>query len=91
MIMNRRYLFGTTVLAGILASSVAMAQSQTPASTSQDEEAATVSEVVVTGSRIRRDPTTVAAPIIQVQREQLLETGLPTVIDYLATIPALSN
>lgn len=91
MIMNRRYLFGTTILAGILASTAVMAQSQTSTTTPKDEEAATVSEVVVTGSRIRRDPTTVAAPIIQVQREQLLETGLPTVIDYLATIPALSN
>jgi outer membrane receptor protein involved in Fe transport len=50
-----------------------------------------VEEVVVTGSRIRRDPTSSATPLIQVQREQLLDTGLSTVIDYLATIPALSN
>lgn len=49
MIMNRRYLFGTTILAGILASTAVMAQSQTSTSTPQDEEAATVSEVVVTG------------------------------------------
>lgn len=50
-----------------------------------------VGEIVVTGSRIRRDPINAPSPIIVVGREQLLETGLPTVIDYLATIPALSN
>ena len=50
-----------------------------------------VEEIVVTGSRIRRDPTTAATPLIQVSRESLLSTGQSTVIDYLATIPALSN
>jgi outer membrane receptor protein involved in Fe transport len=58
---------------------------------SQDPEATEVDEIVVTGSRIRRDPTNAPTPLIQVQREQLLETGLATVVDYLATIPALSN
>ncbi|MBJ7446780.1 MAG: TonB-dependent receptor [Brevundimonas sp.] len=48
-------------------------------------------EVVVTGSRIRRDATNAPTPLIQVQREELLATGQATVIDYLATIPALSN
>ena len=48
-------------------------------------------EVVVTGSRIRRDPVNSATPLIQVSRDQLLTTGQSTVIDYLATIPALSN
>ena len=48
-------------------------------------------EVVVTGSRIRRDPTNAPTPLIQVSREDLLTTGQATVIDYLATIPALAN
>lgn len=86
---KRNYLFGTTVLAGLLVMAApAVAQQATPA---QDDEASEVEEIVVTGSRIRRDPANTPAPIITVQREQLLETGLPTVIDYLATIPALSN
>ena len=97
MFVKRKTLLGTTFLAGALLSAVpALAQSadavSTPGAVVQDDgEATDVEEVVVTGSRIRRDPTTVAAPIIQVGREALLETGLPTVIDYLATIPALSN
>ncbi len=89
MISTRKYLFGTTVLAGILSMAApAFAQSAPPAP--QDGET-TVDEIVVTGSRIRRDPASVPTPIITVEREALLETGLATVIDYLATIPALSN
>ncbi|MGU3456875.1 TonB-dependent receptor domain-containing protein [Brevundimonas sp. M1A4_2e] len=87
MQMNRRHLFGTTVLAGVVAlSAPALAQSTQP-----DEQVSQVEEIVVTGSRIRRDPTTSPTPLIQVQREQLLESGQSTMIDYLATIPALSN
>ena len=89
MHLKRKYLFGTTVLAGVIAASApAFAQQQTPPA--QDPET-TVEEIVVTGSRIRRDPATAPAPLIQVQREDLLSTGLSTVVDYLATIPALSN
>lgn len=55
------------------------------------DQATEVDEIVVTGSRIRRDPTNAPTPLIQVTREQLLTTGQSTVIDYLATIPALSN
>ena len=89
MLSTRNYLFGTTILAGVLTlSAPAFAQSTQPA---QDEESVQVEEVIVTGSRIRRDPTTAATPLIQVSRETLLSTGQTTVIDYLATIPALSN
>ena len=90
MLLKRNHLFGTTILAGMIAATAAPAFAQT-APSAQSEEAAQVEEVVVTGSRIRRDPTSSPTPLIQVQREQLLETGLSTVIDYLATIPALSN
>jgi outer membrane receptor protein involved in Fe transport len=36
-------------------------------------------------------PTNAPTPLIQVSQDQLLTTGQSTVIDYLATIPALSN
>ncbi len=89
MHLKRNFLFGTTVLAGLMAASApAFAQSAQPA---QSEQATTVEEIVVTGSRIRRDPTTAPTPLIQVSRETLLTTGQNTVIDYLATIPALMN
>lgn len=88
MKLKRNYLFGTTVLAGIVAiAAPAWAQSEV----SQEAGATQVDEIVVTGSRIRRDPTTSPTPLIQVQREELLTTGQNTVIDYLSQIPALSN
>jgi outer membrane receptor protein involved in Fe transport len=89
MLLKRKYLFGTTILAGVIAATAAPAFAQS--APAQDGETAQVEEVVVTGSRIRRDPTTAPTPLIQVTQEQLLSTGLSTVIDYLATIPALSN
>lgn len=87
---KRQYLFGTTVLAGVIAVS-APAFAQTAAAGQQAPQATQVEEIVVTGSRIRRDPTTAPTPIIQVQREEILATGQATLIDYLAQIPALSN
>lgn len=88
MISTRKLLFGTTVLAGIMSFSAPAFAQTAPA---QGEQATQVEEIVVTGSRIRRDPTNSATPLIQVAREDLLTTGQTTVIDYLATIPALSN
>ncbi|HEV2082032.1 MAG TPA: TonB-dependent receptor [Brevundimonas sp.] len=89
MLLKRKHLFGTTILAGVMAAVAAPAFAQ-QAPANQDPETE-VEEIVVTGSRIRRDPATAPTPLIQVQREQLLDTGLATVVDYLATIPALSN
>src|SRR6478672_5613937 len=88
----RQLLFGTTILAGALVlAAPSFAQTTTPSSAGQDPEATEVEEVVVTGSRIRRDPTTSPTPLIQVTGEELQNPGLATVIDYLATIPALAN
>ena len=95
MLLKRKYLFGSTILAGVMAvTAPAFAQSQLPGVTVQgqtDQDATEIGEVVVTGSRIRRDPTNAPTPLITVAREDLLTTGQTTMIDYLATIPALSN
>ncbi|TXT26062.1 MAG: TonB-dependent receptor [Rhodocyclaceae bacterium] len=100
MIVTRNRLLATTVLAGVMAVS-APAWAQTaptqeplntaPGAADAQDDSSELDEVVVTGSRIRRDPTNSPTPLIQVQREDLLTTGQTTVIDYLATIPALSN
>lgn len=96
MLLKRKFLFGTTILAGVMAAAApALAQeTQVPGVTvtgQQGQEATEIEEVVVTGSRIRRDPVNSPTPLIQVEREDLLSTGQATVIDYLATIPALAN
>lgn len=48
----------------------------------------TVDEVVVTGSRMRRDSMMAPTPLIQVSREGLLANGQAAAIDNLATVPA---
>lgn len=90
MKQKRNYLFGSTILAGIVAVS-APAWAQAPQTDAEAANGASVEEIVVTGSRIRRDPVTSPTPLIQISGEQLLSTGQATVIDYLAQIPALSN
>jgi outer membrane receptor protein involved in Fe transport len=92
MHLKRGHLFGTTVLAGLIAVAAPAAAQTAPAGQPTTQpEVAQVEEIVVTGSRIRRDPTTSPTPLIQVAREQLIESGQPTLIDTLAQIPALSN
>lgn len=101
MSVIRSRLLASTVIAGAMATSVpAWAQTapapQEPLNTAPvaqdaDPSVSELDEVVITGSRIRRDPTNSPTPLIQVNREALLNTGQATVIDYLATIPALSN
>jgi outer membrane receptor protein involved in Fe transport len=85
MQLKRNYLFGTTVLAGLMAVAVVPAHAQDPAG-----GATQVEEVVVTGSRIRRDPTNAPTPLIQITREEMDQSGEANVVDYLADIPALT-
>ena len=94
MTIKRNILFGSTIIAGLMAvAAPSFAQSSGTAAQTESRpgDIQVVEEVVVTGSRIRRDPTTSPTPLIQVGRQELLETGQTTTIDYLATIPALSN
>lgn len=70
-------------------SGVAMAQdtpAQTGGATAEEEEA-----IVVTGSRLRRNPENSPAPLIQVTQDTLLQSGEPNLVDYLADVPALSG
>ncbi|NBW06868.1 MAG: TonB-dependent receptor [Caulobacteraceae bacterium] len=89
MVVMRNRLLASTIFTTAVALG-APALAQTAPAPAQDD-ATTVEEVVVTGSRIRRDAVNAPTPLIQVSQEQLLTTGQSTVIDYLATIPALSN
>ncbi len=87
MKMNRRHLFGTTVLAGVMAiSGPALAQSQAssgqqPAATQAG--ATTVTDVVVTGSRIRNKEFTSASPVQVITQEQTDLRGVPDVAQAL--------
>ncbi len=87
---SRKNLLATTVIAGIavMAPSFAVAQAQTTQAQRQqqqqrEEEAAQVDEVVVTGSRIRRNEFTSSQPIQVITSEQSTLEGLVDTTEIL--------
>ena len=89
MHIDRSRLLNTTFLGGTALALILLAGPGTALAQTQEPEA-TVDEIVVTGSRIRRDPTNSPTPLITVSREEILQSGESNVIDFLADIPALS-
>lgn len=88
MALKTKVLLATTMLGSLTAFAPTVTLAQTaPAG----QDATSVEEIVVTGSRIRRDPTNSPTPLIQVSRDEVVSTGQASVIDVLADIPALSG
>ena len=80
---QRRRLLASTMIAGFAAigmAAPAMAQST-------EEEGATVSEIVVTGSRIRQANLTTTSPVTQVTAEDVRESGVSRVEDLVTQLP----
>ncbi len=83
-----------TALAAVAIATSAAAQStepppdvsQTPATTAQ--EPSDQGEIVITGSRIRRDPLSQDQPIVFVDQEDMAKTGLNSVNDILQRLPS---
>jgi iron complex outermembrane receptor protein len=80
-------------LAIALAATPAAAQSTLPPADVADAQASTAAEqtaneVVVTGSRIRRDPLSQDAPIVFVDQEDIAKTGLNSINDVLQRLPS---
>src|SRR5215207_1322877 len=83
-----------TALAAVAIATSAAAQStepppdvsQTPATTAQ--EPSDQGEIVITGSRIRRDPLSQDQPIVFVDQEDIAKTGLNSINDVLQRLPS---
>jgi iron complex outermembrane receptor protein len=60
-----------------------------PAAAATDD--ASVGEIVVTGSRIRRDPLSNDSPVIVVDQAALAQTGLTAVADVLQRLPSAAG
>ena len=94
MATSLTFLAATTSLAALLIASAASAQSTLPpvdpaqSPASAGETAAPGEEIVVTGSRIRRDPLSQDAPVVFVDAEDIAKTGLNSVDDVLQRLPS---
>lgn len=91
--MTRRWLVtsvGVMSIATALAPSSAGAQAA-PEQAPADVAAETGTDIVVTGSRIRRDPLDNPSPVVTVDEAAIAKTGLSSIADVLQRIPASSG
>ncbi|MEG8025266.1 TonB-dependent receptor plug domain-containing protein [Sphingomonas aurantiaca] len=84
---------GGLALATMLAGTSASAQAvTTPAADSaQTAEAPAGEDIVVTGSRIRRNPLDQPSPVVTVDAESIQRTGLSSVADVLQRLPSAAG
>ena len=89
--MSRTALFSTCALLAFVALSVggeAYAQTTT---TPAEADAASGSEIIVTGSRIRRDPLNQNSPVVTLDQASLAQTGLSAIADVLQRLPSAAG
>lgn len=92
MLTKQSYLFGTTILAGLMAlSTPALAQSSSSQSNQNDQEATQVGEVVITGSRIRNRTYSSPSPITTITQETSEARGIPDVAQAVLTSPSAAG
>lgn len=98
MFVKRHYLFGTTVLAGVVAMAAPVFAQTTPPRAVQtppvattpppaDDDAQELGDVVVTGTRIRRSEFTATSPVSVITSEQSDARGIPDVAQALLNSP----
>lgn len=84
---NLRVKPASLALAICLLANVTPAQAQTAPA----DEGASEAEIVVTGSRIRRDPLNQDSPVITLDQDALAQSGLSSVADILQRLPSASG
>nr|WP_312294988.1 TonB-dependent receptor [Brevundimonas diminuta] len=88
--IRSRLLAGSLLsLVGVAAATAAVAQSE-PQTTPQDE-ATSVAEVVVTGTRLRIPDYRGSNPVASVSGQALVNAGVTNVTDFLTDMPALTG
>ncbi|MBC8024579.1 MAG: TonB-dependent receptor [Steroidobacteraceae bacterium] len=87
---RRGLAYRSSLFALALAAQPAFAQETAPDNAGTEEEAASQSEIVVTGSRIARPELEVANPIVAISAEEIEQSGLINVTDVLIRNPALT-
>ena len=77
--------------AGLSAVPAAAQDSGVVAAQVEQAEQGTPEDVVVTGSRIRRDPLDQPSPVVTVDEQAIARTGLSSVADVLQRVPAAAG
>ncbi len=62
-----------------------------PAATASAPEVAAAEEIIVTGSRIRRDPLAQESPVVVLDQASIERTGLSSIADVLQRLPSASG
>jgi iron complex outermembrane receptor protein len=85
-------MLGGVVLATLLDGGVAMAQAVAVGPTAAATEATVpAEEIIVTGSRIRRDPLNQDSPVVVLDATSIQATGLSAIADVLQRLPSASG
>jgi outer membrane receptor protein involved in Fe transport len=82
---SKKALLGTSILAGVLTLAAMPAFAQT--APEPQEEATQVEEIVVTGSRLRRESLDTPTPVKTVGEEEFVQTAAGNAIDVIEDIP----
>ncbi len=93
MTLRATLLSGITVATMLAASSGAGAQAVAvgPAAAATTAETAAADEIIVTGSRIRRDPLAQESPVVVLDQASIERTGLSSIADVLQRLPSASG
>ena len=86
---RRNLLSGSSAIVGVMLFTPIIATAQTvttPAAVADDGDV-----IIVTGSRIRRDPLSQDSPVITVDQASLAQSGLSSVADVLQRLPSASG
>lgn len=86
----KMYLRCTVAVAALAFCDFGMAQAQT-AEPSAPAAAESGGDIIVTGSRIRRDPLDQDSPVVTVDQASLARTGLSSLADVLQRLPSASG
>jgi iron complex outermembrane receptor protein len=81
---------GAMLPVAMLAAGIGHAQTAVPAGDAAVETVA-ADDIVVTGSRIRRDPTEQPQPVVVVDEAAIAKTGLSSIADVLQRLPSSSG
>ncbi|MBN8552458.1 MAG: TonB-dependent receptor [Caulobacterales bacterium] len=93
MAFNKKFLLATTFIAGLAmaAPSLAQQQQQQPSNQDDDDDAEQVDDVVVTGSRIRRNEFNSSAPVQVITGDQAIMEGMVDTAELLQQSTAASG